>query len=167
MLSLNAQTTGAAEARTASHDAPSSHAWHNLCSTAYPANMQFEAMARSYAATGGIGRVEQIFVLFKQQGGPRPPLLASWIRRRQVICFEWDDGIWLPWFQFHKVDLRPHPQLDAVFTELTPVFDAWEMANWFARPNAWLADRSPVATLAADLAAVRNAARADRFIVNG
>ncbi len=87
-------------------------------------------------------------------------MLASWIDRRKVICFERRDAVWLPWFQFHRVDLVPHPQL-------APVFDAWEMADWFARPNTWLAHRTPVALLVSDLAAVRDAARADRFIANG
>ena len=84
-----------------------------------------------------------------------------------MICFERDDGIWLPWFQFHRVTLKPHPELDPIFTELTPVFDAWELANWFAQPNGWLQGQTPVATSASDLPAVRDAARADRFVVNG
>ncbi len=136
-------------------------------SCGYQTIHQFEFMRASYQATGGLARVDELVDWFKSQGGPRPDLLACWIERRQVICFEWDDHIWLPWFQFHRFDLVPHQQLDSVFTELTPVFDAWEMADWFARPNAWLADKTPVATLVADLAAVRDAARADRFIANG
>ena len=147
--------------------APSSPGGGLLRGTACAAQRQFEAMCRSYAATGGIGRVEEIVDLFKLRDGPGMNVLASWIERRQVICFERDDGIWLPWFQFHRVALKPHPELDPIYTELTPVFDAWELANWFAQPNGWLQGQTPVATSASDLPAVRDAARADRFVVNG
>lgn len=131
------------------------------------AALEFGAMCVSFRATGGVARVDDLVRRFRSHGGASAAVLASWIERRQVICFEWRDAIWLPWFQFHRVDLVPHPQLAPVFDELTPVFDAWEMADWFARPNAWLAHRTPVALLVSDLAAVRDAARADRFIANG
>ena len=130
-------------------------------------NHQFITMLNSYQATGGIARVEDVVEMFQSRGGPSIKVLAAWIERRQVICFKWRLDIWLPWFQFHRTDLVPHPQLSPIFAELTGVFDAWEMANWFARHNAWLGGRTPVGTLVADLPAVLNAARADRFIANG
>lgn len=141
--------------------------WRYQCGPQYRGQLQFDAMRVAYRATGGLARVDELVDLFRRQEGPSPNALACWIERRQVICFEWNDAIWLPWFQFHRIELRPHPQLDAVFTELAAAFDAWEMANWFASPNAWLAGRAPVDLLVADLAAVRDAARADRFIAKG
>lgn len=127
----------------------------------------FDTMRAAYRSTGGIARVDELVDHFRRHEGPLPNALVRWIEHRHVICFEWNNAIWLPWFQFHNVALRPHPQLEMVFCELTPVFDAWEVANWFASPNAWLAGRTPVDTLLCDLDAVRDAARADRFIANG
>ena len=137
------------------------------CGLECGANHQFVAMLDAYQATGGVARVEEVVELFKSREGPSVGMLAAWIERREVICFEWHADIWLPWFQFHRIELLPHPQLTPVFAELTSVYDAWEMANWFARRNPWLADRSPVSALVSDLPAVLHAARADRFIANG
>jgi hypothetical protein len=131
------------------------------------AEIEFETMRTNFRPTGGIARVGEFVDLFRRQQGPTPFTLANWIERRQVIGFEWNDAIWLPWFQFHRTALVPHPQLAAVFAELNPVFDPWEVANWFAQPNSWLAGRIPVNTLLSDLQAVREAARADRYIANG
>ncbi len=57
--------------------------------------------------------------------------------------------------------------LKPILLELISVYDAWELAKWFAQPNAWLADRLPADTLANDPSAVLQAARAERFISNG
>ena len=146
---------------------PASTTCPDNCGLDRGAHHQFITMLNSYQATGGVACVEELVELFKRRGGPSVDVLATWIERRQVICFEWRLGIWLPWFQFHCVDLVPHPQLSPIFAELTSVFDAWEIANWFARHNPRLAGRTPVGTLVADLPAVLNAARADRFIANG
>ena len=137
------------------------------CGLACGANHQFITMLNVYRDTGGIARVEEVVELFQQRGGPNVQVLADWIERREVMCFEWRADIWLPWFQFNRVELIPHPQLVPVFAQLNPVYDAWEMANWFARPNEWLADRIPVKTLVCDLAGVLRAAQVDRFIANG
>ena len=134
---------------------------------AVAAEREFESMRTAYRPTGGLSPVGEFVDLFRHQQGPTPDTLANWIERRRVICFEWNEGIWLPWFQFHRVALVPHPQLAAVYSALTPVFNGWEMASWFAQPNSWLAGRSPVDTLLSDLAAVSDAARADRFIADG
>ncbi len=148
-------------------DGPASGNWHYQWCPQHRGQFQFDAMRAAYRATGGIARVDELVDLFRREDGPLPNALVRWIECRQVICFEWSDAIWLPWFQFHRVELRPHRQLDAVFIELAPAFNAWEVANWFASPNAWLAGKTPVDALLSDLDAVRDAARADRFIANG
>ena len=43
----------------------------------------------------------------------------------------------------------------------------WTIAIWFAQPNSWLADQRPVDLLHCNLAAVVQAARADRFVARG
>jgi hypothetical protein len=70
-------------------------------------------------------------------------------------------------FQFDRADMSVHRDVAAILDELEGTFDDWELATWFALPNAWLKDRSPVDVLALDPNAVRHAARADRFIARG
>ena len=73
-----------------------------------------------------------------------------------------------------------HPLMTLPLRDLTaPVIEAWaaregktrptsaRLASWFARPNPWLSDHTPVAALGLDLAAVVHAARAEGFIVRG
>jgi hypothetical protein len=137
------------------------------CDLSCGANHQFETMLDAYQPTGGIAKVEEVVELFAQRDGPDVPTLADWIERREVICFPWHADIWLPWFQFNRLDLKPHAALGPVFAELNLVYDPWEVGNWFARPNPWLGGRVPVATLVADLPAVWDAAHADRLIAHG
>ena len=131
------------------------------------ADQQFITMLDAYRDTGGIARVQELIQLCRSHGGPTVAVLAAWIDTRAVICFEWRSDIWLPWFQFHRHDLTPHPQLAPVFAELGAVYDPWDNANWFATPNPWIADRAPVDALLTDLPGVLQAAHADRFIANG
>lgn len=131
------------------------------------ADRQFVAMLDSYRGHGGLARVQELLALSRRVGGPDLTTLARWIVKRDVICFEWQAQSWFPWFQLNRSDLAPDPQLRAVFAELTPVYDQWELAHWFSRPNPWLENHSPVEMLACDLSAVLVAARADRFIANG
>ncbi len=119
-------------------------------------------MLNSYRGSGGLAREQEVVALFKRRYGPDLATLASWIVEREVICFEWQSQIWLPWFQFNRFDMAPQPELGQVLAELTCVYDPWELANWFAQPNPWLADRTPVDTLASDLSAVLHAARVSR-----
>jgi uncharacterized protein (DUF2384 family) len=51
--------------------------------------------------------------------------------------------------------------------ELTPVLDDEELAQWFAEPSPWLADRRPIDLIDVDFARVFDAARAHRFACNG
>ena len=130
-------------------------------------DFQFRAMQHSYRKSGGLARVHEVAERFHECGSPDPSRLDQWIERREVICFHWREQAWLPWFQFNRFELAPHRQLQPVFAELNPVFDGWELGTWFARPNAWLGDRLPVHAVMADLPAVLDAARADRFIACG
>jgi hypothetical protein len=59
------------------------------------------------------------------------------------------------------------PEVAAVVRELSGEFDEWELASWFTSPNTWLGNMTPVAALTALPAAVREAARVDRFIARG
>lgn len=131
------------------------------------ADDQFVAMLKAYRATGGIARAEEITTLCRQRGGPDVATLARWISRRQVICFDWQSQTWLPFFQFSRDDLTLRPELSGVFAELIGVYSPWALANWFARPKASLANRTPVEALAYNFAAVLHAARVDRLNAGG
>ena len=73
----------------------------------------------------------------------------------------------MPLFQFDLADMSIRPDAAAVLAELVGTLDDWELARWFAEPNAWLRGRMPVEALALDAQAVLDAARADRFVAHG
>lgn len=128
---------------------------------------QFVVMLEAYRDSGGIAGAPEVLALFRRNYGPDHATLAKWVASRQVLCFEWQAQAWFPWFQFDRRSLLPQPQLRPVLDELTPIYDPWQLASWFARPNPWLSDHTPVAALGLDLAAVVHAARAEGFIVRG
>ncbi|QDL36776.1 hypothetical protein [Rhodoferax sediminis] len=147
--------------------APDAAYWPHPCTPESHADHQFVAMLNGYRGSGGLARADEVLKVLKRHSEAHVARLARWIVKRKVICFEWRSQTWLPWFQFDRFDTTPQPELGPVFTELTPIFDPWELANWFAQPNPWLADCTPVETLRVDPAAVLQAARADHFIAAG
>ena len=151
-------------ARHAPDAANSPHRWRAV---ERHADHQFIAMLNAYRASGGLGRIHEILRMLKNHDSAPDLTLARWIRKKKVICFEWRSITWLPWFQFRPADMDPQPELAPVLAELAPVFDSWEMANWFTQPNAWLVNCPPVDSLQADPPAVLQAARADRFVAGG
>ena len=134
---------------------------------AFTRDQQFVAMLDAYRNTGGIASSDEITDVFQSCNGPDTATMGRWIASRAVLCFEWNQARWLPWFQFNRHTLRPHPQLAQVMAELAAVFDPWETATWFAQPSPWIAGKAPVDCLLEDLPGVLDAARADRFIANG
>jgi hypothetical protein len=112
-------------------------------------------------------RADEVVGLDGHPRGPDVATLARWIVKRQVVALEWQSQTWLPGFQFDPADMVPLPTLDAVLAPLRGVYDAWELADWFARPSNWLGDRPPIDLFASDLPAVIQAARADRFVFTG
>lgn len=127
----------------------------------------FVVMLAAYRCSGGLARVDEVVALLESRGRPGVATLARWIVERGVISFEWQAQTWLPWFQFRAADHMPDAALRAVFDELSGVYDGWEMAGWFVRPNSALADGAPLDRIAGDPAAVLQAARADRFVARG
>lgn len=125
------------------------------------ADHQFIALLDSYRDTGGLARAQEVAALLKHRCAGDPATLTSWIVNQKVICFEWQTKIWLPMFQFNRLDMTLQPALSPVLAQLRPAYDPWGLANWFAKSNAWLGDRTPAAMLSLDPAAVLNAARAE------
>jgi len=153
--------------RFVARNAPDPTDYMQQCAPHRHADHQFAAMLSAYRGSGGLGRTGEVLKMLKCHDDGSVTRLASWILKRKVICFEWRSQTWLPWFQFHHAEMRPQPELAPVFAELTPVFDPWEMANWFAQPNPWLADCLPANTLLVNPPGVLHAARADRFVAAG
>lgn len=125
---------------------------------------QFMTMLDCYRNTGGLARAQEVFTMFKSHHGADAATLARWIVRREVISFDWQSKVWLPLFQFERASMALKPGLNSVLSALNPLFGAWEMATWFAKPNHCLEGRTPSESLENDAHAVLNAACSDRFI---
>ncbi len=121
---------------------------------------QFVAALDAYRGSGGLAPAEELLSSFRRGCGHELATLARWIVARQVISFTWQARTWLPLFQLNPDDLSPRRDLAPVLAALNAVHDDWEAAHWFATPNPWLAECTPVSKVASDLPAVLLAARA-------
>lgn len=130
------------------------------------ADQQFVAMLDSYRCSGGLARGKEVASMFRRHNGSNLALLAGWIINREVIFFEWQSKMWLPLFQFNRLNMTPQPGLSQLLAELGAIYSPWELATWFAQPNVWLEHNTPADTFAANLPAVLNAARTGRFIAH-
>jgi len=128
---------------------------------------QFSAMAEAYGRTGGLVPGDDLAGRLRRCCNQPLSQLARWLVAREVIGFEWRGQTLLPLFQFDVETFQPRPDVAAVLRELTCVFDDWELAWWFANPNAWLKGQAPVDVLGVDPRAVVEAARADRYVAVG
>jgi len=124
----------------------------------------FVEMLRAFRRSGGLAREAE--VLDRSRACDSPGWRVDSITGT-IICFEWEQHFWLPWFQFDPADMSLRPGPANVIAELSPVFDGWAMAAWFAQPNLWIGNARPVDLIDECLASVLGAARADRFIAAG
>ncbi len=130
------------------------------------ADVQFVQMLDGFRSSGGLARLQEVAKLCEQRKGPDIAELSACLAHREIICFEWQSHGWLPLFQFNQVDMRLHPHVQRVVSELSCIYDPWDLAYWFSQPNPWLAGRAPADALRLDPATVLQAARADRFVAN-
>ena len=128
---------------------------------------QFAAMRNALRYSGGLARVHEVAAHIKKHRGDDVSPLAGWLLHRQILSFEWRSKLWIPMFQFNPAGMTLRAGLGAVLSELTAICDNWEIATWFAEPNAWLADCAPADVLAAAPTQVHHAARAERFVQAG
>ena len=129
--------------------------------------IQCAALAQAYGSCGGVAGCDEMVGLLRSRFDQPISVLARWIVGRAVVSFEWRATTLLPLFQFNFADMSIRPQASDVLRELRDVFDDQDLALWFAQPNAWLDERSPVDVLQTDSRTVLQAARTDRYIARG
>jgi hypothetical protein len=131
------------------------------------ADRHFIGLVQAYRARGGLLSLKEVLQAHVEDW-PADALqsLADRVLRREVLGLPWDQRLWVPAFQFGEAG-QVSGNAAAVFTELTPVFDAWGLASWFVSPSCWLQDRRPVELLASAGARVLGAARVDRYVATG
>jgi hypothetical protein len=130
-------------------------------------NGQFVTVLNAFRASGGLAREQEVATRIKNHRGDEVSPLAGWLSKRQICSFEWQSKLWIPMFQFNPSSVTLRTGLNAVLSELAPVYDDWEIATWFAEPNPWLADCSPADVLAVAPTQVHHAARTERFVQAG
>lgn len=127
----------------------------------------FDVMEHAFRPHGGFASADQVMRRLRRHADQPLSLLARWIVSRSVIHLSWREETLMPMFQFDLDDMSVRPSCIRVIAELAGVYDDWELALWFATPNAWLDHAAPVTCIASDGFAVLQAARTDRFIARG
>jgi len=125
---------------------------------------QFRAMENAFRATGGLAGSEAMTELLRTHTDQPISMLSRWIVAHEIIGFEWQGHMLVPLFQFDLTTMKPRAAVTEVLRELVPVLSDWDVSLWFARPNGWLGDATPVDAIESDPSAVFQAARADRYL---
>lgn len=126
------------------------------------ADHQFIALLDAYRASGGLAPAQEVAALFRRHSACGAETLTRMIVSAKVICFGWQATLWLPLFQFNPEDTTLQAGLGEVLEALSAGLDGWQVANWFAQPNAWLDGATPTRMLGVDPQAVLDAALALR-----
>lgn len=125
-----------------------------------PSGRGFVALLEAFRATGGTAPGEIVGRLLEEHQDGRVVSLAKLIYSGQAFGFEWRNSLWMPMFQFDANDLVLKASAQSVRAELPSLWSGWNVASWFAKPNALLDGRNPVDRLDSDLKAVVQAAQA-------
>ncbi len=132
------------------------------------AHHRMAGMRMAYAANGGLRSVGELTQGHDPRNRVRFAQIARWIATREIIGFMWEGEPWVPMFQFETGGrLQPRRDLQPLFALLIPLYDPWDTASWFARPNRWLSGRRPVDACAGRIAAVLDVAHLEHFIATG
>lgn len=129
-----------------------------------PSEAGVAAMHRAFAPSGGLVRGDDLECRLRDRQRGDYAELSRMIARGEVCGYEWQRSLWLPMFQFDPHELSVMQLARTVLDELRNEFEQWALTAWFARPNAWLADRRPVDLLRMNPLGVLEAACADRYI---
>jgi len=125
-----------------------------------PSGRGFIALLEAFRATGGTAPGEIVGRLLEEHQVGNAVSLAKLIYTGQAFGFEWRDSLWIPMFQFDANDLALKASAQNVRAELPSLWSGWQVASWFAAPNARLDGHSPADRLDSDLEAVVQAAQA-------
>ena len=128
---------------------------------------QFAGMLHAFRPYGGFASGQEMVRHLGPLWDDPWATLANWIMSRSVLVVTWSGQTLVPMFQFDRREMSLDATCARVAGELKPVFDDWELVQWFATPNIWLDGAAPVELLACDELAVLQAARTDRYIARG
>jgi hypothetical protein len=131
-------------------------------------DFEFVALLDAFRPTGGLLRGDMLAEQLAQRDREDYLRLARKIASREMLSFRWNASVWLPAFQFKSpAALEVHDEVTAVLNELVGAMEGWEVAQWFVAPNLWLGGALPLSIVRTHATDVRDAARADRFIIQG
>lgn len=125
---------------------------------------RFAALQAAFARMGGSAPADDVCGLLRPHWSQPLSRVARWIAGREVVSVTWRSQMWLPLFQFERPSLDIVPAVTDLVCALRPVYDEWELAEWFVRPHDLLGGQAPALRLAGDPCAVKEAARLDHFI---
>jgi hypothetical protein len=128
---------------------------------------QLIVMEDAFRATGGLVSSNEIARRLRKGSNQPISIVANWIVAREIISLDWQSTTRVPLFQFEPPTMILRPGVTRIIRELSAVFDDWDLALWFATPNAWIFGRTPLEVFDRNERAVLEAARADRFIACG
>jgi len=125
-------------------------------------NRQFVSLLNAFRESGGLARANEVASQFQRRSDGNISVLGDWLLNRHAISFEWHSKLWMPLFQFNPSDMSLRAGLAGILAELALVYDDWDLAHWFVKPNAWLSEALPANALAVAAPQVLWAARAER-----
>jgi hypothetical protein len=128
-------------------------------------NMRFVNLLNAFRESGGLARANEVASQFQRRSGRDISVLGGWLLKRQAIAFEWHSKLWMPLFQFNPSDMSLRAGLADILAELVVVYNDWDLASWFAKPNPWLSEGRPADVLDVAAPQVLWAARAERSAV--
>ena len=143
--------------------------WRRLVrgSCASPDIGQSDPTLGSYVRRGGVACGDELVSLIRTHADQPISRVARWIVGREAVQFKYGHDTVFPLFQFDLAEMSIRSDVRRVLAELAAAFDDAEIAQWFVRPNAWLAGATPVDALQYGVDGVLEAARADRFLILG
>lgn len=139
-------------ARPAPGSAPSDEAY----------DAAFVALQAAYRGHGGIAQGDALGARLARVGRGGYVDLVRHLVAGELFSFQWHGSFWVPLFQFDPALLTPRLAPRCVLDELHGVLAGWDIANWYVRGQPGLDGRCPLDVLDSDLAAVLDAARAER-----
>jgi len=123
------------------------------------AALQFATIDRVCSRFGGLVSGDTLAMAMREFRDQPISTLARWIVDRTVIALHWQGHVLLPMFQFDPLDMSPRSDVRDIAQALAAMHSDWDVALWFAQPNARLDGATPIDVIERDFPAVLQAAR--------